>query len=197
MTGIKKPNVIRAIKRLLSKKIITVINIDNAPATTYGINKDYSKWQSLSKKITLSKKIITVIKKDNASLSKKIPTKETTTKETITKEITPISPKRKNEKIELPEWLSQDLWEQFKEHRVFIKSKLSLKAEQINLNKLIELHNQGHDHKKLIEESIAHNWKSFYEPKNGNHPLTGKFSPNTIQTIENLQKFIERGKNEE
>ena len=86
LTGLKKPNVIRATRKLLSKKIISIINIDNAPSQVYKINKDYDKWLPLSKKITLSKKIIGVIKKDNPSLSKMIPTKETTTKETITKE---------------------------------------------------------------------------------------------------------------
>jgi len=120
----------------------------------------------------------------------KTTTKETTTKETITKENNPPTPLLK---IELPKWLEPELWDQFKEHRKFIKSKLSLKAEQLNLTKLIDLHNRGHDHKKIIEESIANNWKSFYEPKNGNHKLKGKFSPNTIQTMENLQRFIERG----
>lgn len=86
MTGIKKPNVIGAIKGLLSKKIISVIQKDNASAKVYRFNKDFEQWQPLSKKITLSKKIIGVMEKDNPSLSKTIPTKETTTKETITKE---------------------------------------------------------------------------------------------------------------
>lgn len=81
MTGIKKPNIIRALKKLTSKKII-VVNNDNAKDKKYKLNKDLKKWRPLSKKIT-------VIKKDNASLSKKIigtsilNTKETTTKERI------------------------------------------------------------------------------------------------------------------
>jgi phage replication O-like protein O len=75
MTSMKKPNIIRAINGLLSKKIITVIEKDNKPAKVYKFNKDHSQWQSLSKKIT------NVIKKDNSSLSKMIPTKEITSKE--------------------------------------------------------------------------------------------------------------------
>jgi phage replication O-like protein O len=91
MTGIKKPNVIRAIRGLTSKKMITVIKKDNAVANLFKFNKNFDQWEALSKKITLSKKIMTFIKKDNASLSKKIPTKENTTKETITKEKTYVA----------------------------------------------------------------------------------------------------------
>lgn len=87
MTGIKKPNISRAIDGLLSKKIIIVIEKDNAVAKVYRFNKDFEQWKPLSKKITLSKKIIGVIEKDNASLSKKSTTKATTTKATITKAI--------------------------------------------------------------------------------------------------------------
>ena len=82
-TGLKKPNVVRAIKKLLTMNLI--IKKDNGYVAMYGINKTYSTWQRLSKKITLSKAIISVIEKDKKPLSKKIPTKESI-KETITKE---------------------------------------------------------------------------------------------------------------
>lgn len=90
-TGLKKPNVCRAIKKLICMKII--IKIDTDLGEIYEFQKDARQWIPLSKKIThgkaksLSKKIIGVIQKDNASLSKKIHTKETNTKETNTKEI--------------------------------------------------------------------------------------------------------------
>ena len=93
LTGMKKPNIIRTLKELLSKNIIVVIKkdnaiikMDNAKINYYAFNKDYDTWKPLSKVITLSKMIMPVIKIDNASLSKLIPTKETTTKENITKE---------------------------------------------------------------------------------------------------------------
>ena len=82
-TGINKPNVCRAIAKLISKNII--IKKDNPNITSYSIQKNYARWKPLSKKIMLSKKIIGVIKKDNSPLSKKIHTKETLTKETLTK----------------------------------------------------------------------------------------------------------------
>lgn len=97
-TGIKKPNVVRAIKQLQSMNLI--IKKDNGISSIYSINKDYTSWRPLSKAITPLSKAITlkqnnqqnqglkgdksiiqndneqksVIKSDNESLSKAIPT---------------------------------------------------------------------------------------------------------------------------
>jgi len=83
-TGMKKPAIVRAIKGLLSKKIICVIKKDNYLTHVYGIIKDYDKWEPLTKKITLTKKIMAVDKKDNESLSFLSTTKEK--KDNTTKE---------------------------------------------------------------------------------------------------------------
>lgn len=72
-TELNRPACARAVKKLLSKKIIIV-----PKKGIYQFNKHYDLWLKLSKKITapkvLSKKIISVIKKDNKVLSKKINT---------------------------------------------------------------------------------------------------------------------------
>lgn len=73
-TSIKRPNVCRALNKLLSMNLI--IKKDNGKIPTYRFNKDFDTWKPLSKKIT-------IIKKDNESLSKKIHTKETIQKKTI------------------------------------------------------------------------------------------------------------------
>jgi phage replication O-like protein O len=87
LTGLKRPTVARAIRKLLSKKIIDVIKNDNSNINTYRFNKHFEQWGVLSKKImVLSKKIRGVIKNDKRVLSKMIHTKENNTKETITKE---------------------------------------------------------------------------------------------------------------
>ncbi len=84
-TGLQKPNVVRAIRKLVDINI--VIRTDNALGVIYAINKKYSTWQSLSKPITLSKPIISVISPDKASLSEPIPTIDNATKDTNTKDI--------------------------------------------------------------------------------------------------------------
>ena len=81
-TGVKKANVSKAINSLIDKKL--VIKKDNKGIPSYRINKDYSQWKVLSKKITLSKSITGVIKKHNKSLSKNMDTKDI--KNNITKD---------------------------------------------------------------------------------------------------------------
>lgn len=88
-TGIKKPNIIRALKGLEAKNV--VIKKDNGTIVKYTFNKDFDTWKPLSKKIMIIKNDNAVIKKDNKSLSKMIPTipsiKPTNTKDIITKVI--------------------------------------------------------------------------------------------------------------
>lgn len=92
MTGIQKPHIIRAIKGLLAKNIISVANIGNGIAKNgndktkvYKFIKDYAAWRPLPKKATLPKMAIGVAKNGNPSLPKMVPTKDTTTKDTIQK----------------------------------------------------------------------------------------------------------------
>lgn len=83
-TGITKPNVCAALKKLKEMNLIT--QKDNAVANVYSINKDYTTWKPLPKKITLPKKIMIVTQKDNEPLPKKLPTKDNITKDNITKD---------------------------------------------------------------------------------------------------------------
>lgn len=90
LTGIKRPNIVRALKKLLSKKIIGSSKNDTRYATKYWFNKDFDEWEPVIKKDTTS------IKKDNDGVSKKIicpvskkihskdnSSKDTTSKDTI------------------------------------------------------------------------------------------------------------------
>jgi phage replication O-like protein O len=114
-TLMKKPNVVRAIKKAFNMNII-IIRKDNELNSFYSINKNFDQWkplpkqtkrgQALSKKImkddALSEKIIGVIQNDNASLSEMIPTKQTTTKQTITKQNIIINNNAPQEILEKP-----------------------------------------------------------------------------------------------
>jgi len=73
-TGLKKGNVSRALKSLISKNI--VIKSDNKNIITYRFNKNYKTWKVLSKKQP-------VIKSDNWVLSKVMDTKDNITKDNI------------------------------------------------------------------------------------------------------------------
>ena len=66
-----RPAVSRAVKKLLSKKIIGVIKNDNSNINLYCLNKKTSQWKPVIKKDNmLSKKIRGVIKNDNKSVIK-------------------------------------------------------------------------------------------------------------------------------
>ena len=51
LTDLKRPNVVRAINKLVSKKILAIIKKDTSFGNKYKFNKDFDKWKPLSKKI--------------------------------------------------------------------------------------------------------------------------------------------------
>ena len=83
LTGLRKPNVIRAIHKAKTMKLI--ISTDNGRVKKYHINKDFSTWKSLSVQITVIPTDNDVIPTDNKSLSLRRPTKDTIQKKTIQK----------------------------------------------------------------------------------------------------------------
>jgi phage replication O-like protein O len=86
MTGIKRQNVFRALKKLSSKKIIAIINNDDSTqVNSYKMIKDFDTWIPVIKKDYCNqKRLHTVIKNDDQVSSNLINTKENT-KETIQK----------------------------------------------------------------------------------------------------------------
>lgn len=88
-TGMKKQNVWRSILKLEEMNLIVIKK--DTDTNIFQINKDYSAWKPVSKKITVAKKITRVSKKDKAEVAKKIHTITNTTKDTITKDSTETS----------------------------------------------------------------------------------------------------------
>jgi phage replication O-like protein O len=90
-TGIKKPNIIRALKSLKMKKIIIVSKKDNKKGKRYRFNLKIETWEPFTKKSanrfikndnkSLVKKRTNFSKKANETLSKALPTKEIKKKE--------------------------------------------------------------------------------------------------------------------
>ena len=64
ITGLKRANVYRSIKALLSKKIISVIKKDNIYINIYKFNKDFETWRTIIKRDT------PIIRSDNKSIIK-------------------------------------------------------------------------------------------------------------------------------
>jgi phage replication O-like protein O len=86
LTEMKRPNVARGLKNLLTKKIVTVIKSDNTGINLLKFNKNYDQWV-LSKTITgngvIESDNRTVIKTDNKSVIKSDTHKRKKEKKTI------------------------------------------------------------------------------------------------------------------
>jgi len=164
-TGLKSPNVSRAITGLVNKKI--VIKKDNGKVPIYQFNKHYNQWASLSKKIT-------VIKKDNSLLSKKIPTIDI-----ITKDINTHTYKGEVfDPIEYrPERVPVGHWTDFLENR----KKKKLQNTEMALKKILssfeEAEQHGYKITDCIEEYVSCNMQRFHftwmEKSRGNNGKTG------------------------
>ena len=86
-TGLKRPHVARAIKKLVSKKVLSSTNNGTSQSTLYCLNKKYEEWVASTKKDTTSrgstnKGTNTSTNKDKRVVPIKVHTKDTITKET-------------------------------------------------------------------------------------------------------------------
>jgi len=153
MTGIRKQHIVRAISVLLSRNVIFVTKNGNRSAHVYEFNKNYTRWGSLPKMVMLPKLVTSVTKNGN---------KKTVTpmlyKDTITKDNIPIVP--------LPDFIDQELWDQFMIMRKKKKATPTEFAVKLLIKKLNGFHASGFDVNKIIELSIENNWKGLFEPKN-------------------------------
>jgi phage replication O-like protein O len=167
LTGLNKPAVCRAVKKLEQMGIIiikkdNVINNDNRMASEYAINKDFEKWEPLSKKITLSKKIKNVIKKDNLPLSILIPSKEINIKK-----IKKVVIEEKKSEIEIPESLNcsdfLQTWEMWKKHR---KEKKAPLKETTMAAQLKRFEKEGIDRSiEAMTISMENGWQGLFWDK--------------------------------
>ncbi len=149
MTGIAKPSIVRALGKLVAKNII--YKKVNAYGVSYGIQKNYSKWKPLTKKLTVNKKATGVDKKVNLGVTKKLPTKDTTTKETIT--------------IEIPGWIPKKEWDAYAEMRIEKKFPLTNGAVTVAINKLKKLKGEGSNPKDVLENSVLCGYRGLFPSK--------------------------------
>jgi hypothetical protein len=90
--------------------------------------------------------------------------------------VTPINKKQTNKekvnqkektKTPLPAWLSEELWEDFKEHRKLLKSPITPLAESRILNTLNEVatNYSEAEARECLDTSIANGWLGVFPPK--------------------------------
>jgi len=77
---------------------------------------------------------------------------------------TPSIP-QKREEIIYPDWLNQEAWKRYLEHRKILKSKMSVYAQALAIKRLEGFKNKGMDHVAVLNQSIENGWKGLFELK--------------------------------
>ncbi len=71
-----------------------------------------------------------------------------------------IKPNTKH--IALPEWLSEEIWKDWVEHKKAIKSPMSPRAITLSISKLTKLREEGYSPESVINQSIEMGWKGLF-----------------------------------
>ncbi len=98
--------------------------------------------------------------------------KQVAMRETETETETETEKNKQKEKFNLPEGIPPDRWQKFEADRKQKGKPLTDNARTLNANKLVDYAKRGFDIKRIMDETSAHGWDSFYEPK------PSKFLPN-------------------
>ena len=65
---------------------------------------------------------------------------------------------------ELPEWIDEFRWDQFKIHRKSMRKKMTNYAEYLIVEKLRQFKEQGYNPNELIDIAIEKGWQSVFIP---------------------------------
>jgi len=194
-TEIKKPNIIRAINKLISKNIvIKKDNKDDGKLSEYHINSHFEQWKNIIKKDnkkTLSKMITSVIKNDNVSLSKKITSVIKNDNEKISKQLSNKDlPDTKETIKEIYKETNKEkgdnfikVWKDFIEMRVKIRKPMTLRAEELVIKELDKLSCNVTEQIKILEQSIMNSWQGVF-------PLKNKDTPKKMMGIDEALKIV-------
>lgn len=71
--------------------------------------------------------------------------------------------KRGGKPLAIPEWLPADVWQDWHTYRNAHKG-WTRKAQELSLRSLSEIHEQGHDPRKVIELAIERGWRGLFAP---------------------------------
>lgn len=87
----------------------------------------------------------------------------------------------------LPSYIDPDTWAAFVEMRKAIpKVPYTPAAQKLGIKKLMQLHDQGYDAQKCLEESIENGWRSFFPPKAAGAALLGQQNRQEAQEQRNM-----------
>lgn len=184
-TGIQKNHIRETIKSLESCSV--VFKKEGVFGSEIGLNKDYQKW---TKKQKVPNQDAKRPKSGHPKSGQKRPklgfeasqigiesvpnqgtTKDNLQKTTKQKNKTGLAPSGG-----LPEWLPENVWLDFVEHRATLKPKLTVRAADLVINKLEKIKAAGFDPVEQINKAIEHGWKTAYIPDSSKKEMNKGFS---------------------
>jgi hypothetical protein len=71
----------------------------------------------------------------------------------------------RQEAVEIPDWLPNEVWEAFKDHRRKMRKPMTAYAEKLIVKALERFRAAGHDPVVIVEQSISRGWLDVFEPK--------------------------------
>ena len=136
---------------------------------------NYNKYQSNEKTEGEQEGDVRAIKGQSKGNNKKQPNKHNEPKEG-----------KKAVLIEVPSFISGEVWESWIQHRSEIKKKLTATQSQAQIKKLTAWNENGLDANEIILNSIGNGWTGLFKPKTNN--VTTK--RNSVD--DELQQFLDR-----
>ena len=67
--------------------------------------------------------------------------------------------------IDLPAWMSQELWQDIIDHRKSLKCPVTIKALQTVLQELEKHHSSGQNLREMLNQSVVNGWKGMFPVK--------------------------------
>lgn len=109
----------------------------------------------------------------------------------IDKSISPPTPKG----VVLPEWIDQQTWRDFVEHRQKLKAPMTDRAKTMMISELGELKAKGNDPNAVLSQSITRGWKGVFEMKGNQNDNTtrGTAKPTITDSVNAMLAKINNG----
>lgn len=159
-TGINRRKVIMLVQSLVSKKVLGSAHNGTRNPSTIWINKHYSEWLHSAHKGTSAQKDTIPSAHKGTSASAHKGTHKRKKEKKIKDDFLPSNGNA-------PDWLPLDIWEQFREHRKSMKSKMTPTAERLIMKKLEAFRSEGQSVEAILAQSIERGWKGVFAVSNG------------------------------
>ena len=181
ITGMDRAHASRTVSGLIKKQVLTdakTASVNHGQnVRRLGVNKDYSQWLTDANSASV-KPMPKQHRCQNSTDANSASVTDAKTAQVTDAVLAPSKDSKDNKdnkkkkyikkKIEIPDWLPEKLWLEFRAHRVALKSKMTPLAERRLFTKLDDMRARGVNIHDAIGQSIENGWKGIFEPRREN-----------------------------